>query len=69
MDEYLMVVDAAREMGISRRALLNRIERGDVKADRVNARLWLVPRAEVERWRGRGRLKAWEGRRMREQGH
>lgn len=61
-----MVADAAREMGISRRALQDRIARGDVKAERMNPRLWLVPRAEVERWKGRGKMKPWDSRKARD---
>ena len=66
MDEYLTVAQAAEAMGISARALRNRIDRGDVMAAKVNPRLLMIARSEVERWRGKGRLKAWEGRRLRE---
>jgi excisionase family DNA binding protein len=53
----LTVADAARELGMSARAILNRIQRGEMQAQRMGARLWVVPRVEVERWREVGRLK------------
>lgn len=55
--EYLTVTDAAREMGISVRALHNRIKAGSVAAERFGARVWMIPRSEVERYRAAGRLK------------
>jgi excisionase family DNA binding protein len=67
MDEYLTVAQAAAELGISRRALLNRIEKGDVRAVRVNPRLWVVPRREVDRWKELGKLRPWGARKLREQ--
>ena len=60
MDErrdLLTVAEAARELGLTARAVLNRIERGELKAERVHARLWLIPRSEVERLRGTGKFK------------
>ena len=65
MDEYLTVVDAAEAMGITPRALRWRIERGDVRAERVNPRLWLVPADEVARWRELGKLRPWQARHRR----
>ena len=56
MDEYLTVEEAAAALGMSARAIRNRIERGDMQAQRLGARLWAIPRAEVERWHERGRL-------------
>ena len=57
MGSYMTVREAAVAMGISARALRNRIERGEVRAERVGPRLLLIPHDEVERWRGRGTLK------------
>ena len=51
------LTEAARELGITRRALLARIARGEMKAERVHPKLWLVSRQEVERWKSLGRLK------------
>jgi excisionase family DNA binding protein len=56
--EYLTVAQVAEELGLSARGVRNRIERGALRAEQINARLLLVPRAEVERWKARGRLKA-----------
>jgi excisionase family DNA binding protein len=66
VDEYLTVSDAAEAIGITARALRWRIQRGDVRADRVNPRLWLVPRSEVERLQEHGKLKPWQARKQRE---
>ncbi len=55
--DYLTVRQAAAAIGLSRRGLLERIERGAIRAERVSARLWLIPRAEVERAKEQGRLK------------
>lgn len=49
--------EAAEQLGVTRRALLARIGRGDMEAVRVHEKLWLVSTAEVERWRERGKLK------------
>ena len=55
--DVLTVMEAARELGLSRRAIQNRITAGTIRAEQVNPRLWLVPRSEVERLRGIGKLK------------
>ncbi len=57
MDEYLTVADAARELGIGRSAFHARLQRGEIQAIRASPRLLLIPRKEVERWRGKGKLK------------
>ena len=55
--DLLTVVEAAQALGLSPRGVLARLERGAMQGHRVNQRLWLVPRAEVERWQQTGRLK------------
>jgi excisionase family DNA binding protein len=55
--EYMTVAQAAAELGMSARAVRNRIERGEMKAEQLNPRLLLIPRAEVDRWREIGRLR------------
>jgi excisionase family DNA binding protein len=57
MEGYMHVAEAARELGLTRRAILARIERGEMRAERVHPKLWLIPIEEVDRWRGRGKLK------------
>jgi excisionase family DNA binding protein len=57
MEGYMHVAEAARELGLTRRAVLARIERGDMKAERIHPKLWVIPVAEVDRWRELGRLK------------
>lgn len=56
MDVYT-VAAAARELGITEQALRHRIRRGEVRAQRIGARLWVIEKEEVERWRNQGRLK------------
>ena len=57
MDELLTVQQAADELGLSRRGVQNRIDRGEMQATRVGARVWVIARAEVERWRALGRQR------------
>ncbi len=53
----MSVREAAQEIGISERALQRRIRTGIVRAQRVGARVWVIPLSEVDRLRGSGRLK------------
>jgi excisionase family DNA binding protein len=55
--EYLTVAQAADVLGLSVRAVRNRIERGEMQAVRMNPRLLLIARSEVERWQGQGKMK------------
>ena len=48
--ELITVAEAAEILGLSVRGVAHRLERGDMVGQKVNPRLWLVPRAEVERW-------------------
>ena len=60
MDEELdmvTVAEAAAELGISPRAVLHRIEQGEIKARKITPRMYLVPRQEVERWKPIGKRK------------
>jgi excisionase family DNA binding protein len=54
---YMSVSDAAAAIGISVTALYDRIRNGQVKAERVGRRVLLIPQEEVERLRGKGRMK------------
>lgn len=51
------VAEAARELGLSVEAVHKRLRAGVMRGERISPRLWLVPRAEVERWRVLGRRK------------
>ena len=55
--EYMTVREAAEALGMSMRGINERIERGDMRAERLGARVWAIPREEVERWRAIGRQK------------
>jgi excisionase family DNA binding protein len=57
MEGYMHLAEAAHELGVTRRALLARIARGEMVAERVHEKLWLVSRDEVERQRRIGRRK------------
>lgn len=59
MREYT-VRDAASALGMSEQAIRARIGRGDMKARRIGARLWLISAREVEKWRKIGKVR--EGR-------
>ena len=50
------VAEVAELLGLSVRGVAHRLERGQMKGVKVNPRLWLVPRDEVEAWKGRGKL-------------
>ena len=53
----MSVQEAAAALGMSERAIRNRIERGDMKATRIGARIFVIPRTEVERWQQLGRQR------------
>ena len=55
--DMVTVSEAARELNLSGRAVLHRIERGELQAERISSRLYLIPRAEVERHKAIGRLR------------
>jgi excisionase family DNA binding protein len=57
MVEYMTVEQAASELAISARGIRARVTRGEMRAERLGARLWAIPRDEVERWRTLGRQK------------
>jgi excisionase family DNA binding protein len=57
MQEYMTVTAAATELGLTPDAVRRRLERGIMTGIRVHARLWVIPRAEVDRWRPQGRLR------------
>ena len=51
------VTQAAEQLGVDKRTIHRRLERGEMRGMRVHEKLWLVPQAEVERWKQRGKLK------------
>ncbi len=55
--EYLTIAEAARALGLPIRTLQYRLLHGLMRGERVNPRLWLIPRAEVDTWKNRGRLQ------------
>jgi excisionase family DNA binding protein len=57
MEGFMTVTDAATVLGVEVSTLRRRLEAGVMKGERIHARLWLIPREEVDRWRKIGRLK------------
>ena len=57
MDGYQSVNEAAAALGMSRQGIQRRISRGDMRAVRIGARVWVIPPDEVERWKQLGRQK------------
>jgi excisionase family DNA binding protein len=53
----LTVAEAAAELGVSVRAVQNRIRAGEMDAEKVTPRLYLISRSEVERWKPVGKRK------------
>ena len=53
----MTVMQAAEALGLSPAGIRRRIERGEMKANLVSPKLWLIPTDEVERWRTIGRRK------------
>jgi excisionase family DNA binding protein len=55
--DMLTVTEAAALLGIETSVLRRRLRLGIMDAVQVNPRLWLIPRDEVERWKGKGKLR------------
>ena len=55
--ELLTVTETAAELGLTVRGVQERLRRGLMRGERVSPRLWMVPRAEVERWKALGRQR------------
>ena len=53
---HLTVAEVAAALGIPKRTVYFRLEQGYMVGEHVSPRLWLAPRAELERWKGRGKL-------------
>lgn len=59
MDELLTVEQAAKELQMHPGAVRRAILAGRVKATRIGARLLVLTRAEVERYRAEPRQRGW----------
>ncbi len=55
--DLLTVTEAAEQLGVSVSAIQVRLRSGTMRGIRPSPRIWLVPRAEVERWKAKGKLK------------
>jgi excisionase family DNA binding protein len=56
MDEY-SVQQAADALGLTESAIRKRIQRGEMAARRVGARMLLISKGEVERWQKLGKQR------------
>lgn len=66
MEDYLTVAQAAEALGVSVEVVRKRLQRGLMTGERIGARVWVIPRVEVDRWRTRGKLARGRKRRVRE---
>jgi excisionase family DNA binding protein len=55
--KLLTVNEVAVRLGLTTEAVRLRIRRGDMKAERIGARLLLIQEREVKKWQQIGRLK------------
>ena len=65
--EMATVAEAAEALGITKRAVLLRIERGEMTAEKISPHFYLIPRSEVERWKPIGKRKGGRPPRARSQ--
>ena len=52
----MTIAGAVRVLGLHRATVHRRLQAGVMHGERIHAKLWLIPRAELERWRDKGRL-------------
>jgi excisionase family DNA binding protein len=55
--DEMTVTEAATALGVAEETIRKRIQRGDMQARRVGARVLLIPSEEVNRWREIGHAK------------
>jgi len=60
--DSLTVTQAAATLGVDARTIRRRLDSGEMKGERVTARLWVIPKREIERWRAAGDVKRKAGR-------
>ena len=53
----MTVQEAAAILGMTPVGVRARLERGQMQGTKVHARLWLISKEEVERWRLHGRIR------------
>jgi len=67
--DIMTVAEAAKELGLSERAVQDRLQRGVMRGRRIGERVWVVSRAEVDKWKERGKIRPGRPRRESTQGH
>jgi excisionase family DNA binding protein len=55
--DYMTVGQAAAALGVDARTVRHRLEKGQMSGEKITDRLWMIPLAEVERWRSCGKMK------------
>ena len=53
----MTIAEASRVLGLHHATVHRRLQSGVMRGERVHEKLWLIPREEVERFRGVGKLK------------
>lgn len=53
----MTVTEAAAVLGLSVAAVRRHVQMGRIRGERVGSRMWLIPKEEVDRWKGIGKLK------------
>ncbi|MGD9894755.1 MAG: helix-turn-helix domain-containing protein [Dehalococcoidia bacterium] len=56
-DDLITVNEAAAELGLASVTVRKRLEAGTMRGQNIGGRIWLIPRAEVERAKAAGPLK------------
>ena len=51
------IAEAARELGVTPRTVQHRISTGEMAADKITPRFYMIPRAELDRWKAIGKRK------------
>jgi excisionase family DNA binding protein len=54
--DFLTVAEAAAILGVSGRTIAYRLQKGFMRGEHVNPRLWVIPREEVEHWKSHAPL-------------
>jgi hypothetical protein len=59
-EDFVTVTEAAAELGLTEAAVRARLTKGQMSGRKLGP-IWVVTRAEVERWRQRGRMRSPRG--------
>ena len=57
VSKEMTITEAATALGVAEETIRKRIQRGDMQARRVGARLLLIPEEEIHRWAQIGKVR------------